>query len=1027
MKKPDSEFKKCDNNAVYRNSEHIIIRVNSKGTILSINRTVPGLTVKEAIGKKIYDFVAPQDSNIMRNALDGVFKNALPATYNVFVTGAKGPGSAWYTTCALPIKEDGRVVAVNLVCLDISQRRRAEEALRESEDEFKALVENVNIGVYRNTGGDHGYFLKVNPAFVKMFGYNSEKEVFGLRASDLYQDTSERKLFIKELLEKGFVKDKQLRLKKKDGTPIWASCTAKIMYDPRGEIKWIDGVIEDITERKLSEEKLKESQERFSSFMDSATDRFLLLDKKLNLIEINQIALKGLGGKKEDYIGKNILELSSDIKEKGIYDSYKRVLKTGEPFYLEDYVTLPKFGSRHMTIRAFKVNGGLGIIATDINERVKIEEALRQSEEKYRKLVEGLNEGIWVIDKNGNTIFANAVLVKMLGCRLEDIQGRHLFEFMDDKGKESAKEYLLRLQRGISEMHEFEFIRKDGKHIFTILNTSAIKDEKGNYSGVIASVMDISERKRAEQELRESEERFRTLFDSATDGILVVDIGSRKFYLGNQMICRMLGFSQQEIKNLKVEDIHPAEQMKYLLGQFEKIVRGELTLIRDIPVKRKNKSIFYADISASSIIIAGKKCLMGIFRDITERKLAEKKLEALNKVLFLSNERFKQLALRDSHTGLYSHRYLNEAIEREFHRSKRYGIPLSVIMLDIDYFKSINDVYGHRFGDIVLKQLARQLKKMVRKEDFVLRFGGEEFILICPSINRPKAMILAQRLSDAIGIYSFGNKRQIVKLKISLAVVSYPEDKANKGMELVDIADKILNKAKIDGGDKVYSSIDMQQERVDYAQATEEESRDTLLLKEKIEKLTKRSNQSLIEAVFAFAKTLELKDHYTGEHVEQTVQYALEISRVLGLSKEEIERIKQAAILHDLGKIGVSEKILLKKTKLTKKEFEEIKKHPQIAADIIRPIQFLHSIIPFILYHHERWDGKGYPQGLAGEEIPVGARIVAMADIFQALTSNRPYRKAFSKKQALDIIRNGSGTQFDPKIVGVFLGILKKG
>ena len=159
--------------------------------------------------------------------------------------------------------------------------------------------------------------------------------------------------------------------------------------------------------------------------------------------------------------------------------------------------------------------------------------------------------------------------------------------------------------------------------------------------------------------------------------------------------------------------------------------------------------------------------------------------------------------------------------------------------------------------------------------------------------------------------------------------------------------------------------------------------------------------------------------------MEHTVHYVTEISSALGLSHEESELVKQASILHDLGKIGISEKILNKKGKLDKKEYDEIKKHPQIAADILRPVQFLHGLIPFIFYHHERWDGKGYPSGIKGDEIPIGARIIAIADVYEALTSNRPYRKAYSKKKAVQIIKDGSGKQFDPRIVTAFLKVLE--
>jgi len=413
-----------------------------------------------------------------------------------------------------------------------------------------------------------------------------------------------------------------------------------------------------------------------------------------------------------------------------------------------------------------------------------------------------------------------------------------------------------------------------------------------------------------------------------------------------------------------------------------------------------------------------------IFAHAFERKRSRQKVEQLNKELTQSNKVLKQLALRDSQTGLYNHHYLTEIIEAEFHRSYRYAHPLSAIMLDIDYFKSINDVYGHQFGDTILQQFSGQLKRMVRQYDIVVRFGGEEFVIISPGTDRQTAMVLGQRILDALNLYNFGNKKHVIKLKISIGIASYPDDQITKGMDLIELADNILNKAKENGGNTVYSSLDIANGKRVVFQEKKKETEETKFLKEKIARLTRRSSQSLVEAVFAFAKTIELKDHYTGEHVEKTVHYATEIARVLGLPKEDRERIHQAAILHDLGKIGISEKILLKKSKLDKKELSEIRKHPQIGVDIIRPIQFLHSIIPFILYHHERWDGKGYPSGLKGEEIPMGARIIAIADVYQALISDRPYRKAFSKDKVIKIIKSSAGTQFDPKVVGGLLKII---
>jgi HD-GYP domain-containing protein (c-di-GMP phosphodiesterase class II) len=229
---------------------------------------------------------------------------------------------------------------------------------------------------------------------------------------------------------------------------------------------------------------------------------------------------------------------------------------------------------------------------------------------------------------------------------------------------------------------------------------------------------------------------------------------------------------------------------------------------------------------------------------------------------------------------------------------------------------------------------------------------------------------------------------------------------------------------KEDGGNRVYSSQDIEKKSVRIAVA---ERQDVRSLKDQIDRMNRRAHRNFTEAIFGFAKTIELKDYYTGKHVESTVQYATEIAKGLRLTGYEVEMIRQASMLHDLGKIGISEKILLKKGKLSPREFEEIKKHPRIAVDILRPIHFFHSLIPLILYHHERWDGKGYPEGLKGEEIPMGARVVALADVYQALTSDRPYHRAFSREQAIDIIKEDSGKRFDPSIVEVFMRILTQG
>ena len=543
---------------------------------------------------------------------------------------------------------------------------------------------------------------------------------------------------------------------------------------------------------------------------------------------------------------------------------------------------------------------------------------------------------------------------------------------------------------------------------------------------IIAGAIEVEEmRKRSEEELRDGEERFRIIFESTSDCIIVWDKDYNYLY-ANQAAIDHVGTTRDKVigRNIHSGLGHIPEFMKLWMKRIDKVFQAQKPMRVEDAIIVGNRLVYSESALSPLRNKSGDVFAVGVvYRDITSRKQAELELERINKELVRSNKRLNQLALKDPHTGLYNHKYLAEIMDSEFYRAKRYGGALAFIMLDIDFFKSINDMYGYQFGDLILKQLSRELGKMTRRYDIVIRYSGEEFIIISSGANRSQALALAQRIMDHVDLHHFGDRKRAVKLKLSLAAVSYPEDKANNAMDLVKSAEQLLVSVKQDGGGKVYSSLDKKSAS---KEPKESKIAEVNLLRQRLEKLNKQANQNLVESIFAFAKTLEVKDHYTGEHVEKTVKYATDIASALSLPKYEVDTIKQAAILHDLGKVGVSENILNKKSKLSEKEMEEIRKHPGIAADILRPVHILNAIIPLILHHHERWDGRGYPDGLKGEEIPVGARIVAIADVYQALISNRPYRKAFSKKEALKIIDDASGKQFDPKIVSIFIGIIKK-
>lgn len=558
---------------------------------------------------------------------------------------------------------------------------------------------------------------------------------------------------------------------------------------------------------------------------------------------------------------------------------------------------------------------------------------------------------------------------------------------------------------------------------------SPTQDDLKIIKAIGAAICIEEKRRQSREDVKEAEIFLSNVFSSIQDGISILD-NEMNIVSVNQAMERWYSHAMPLVGKKCYEAYHCSKKVCKVCPTVKTMKTREAA--REVVAKKGPGGLIsgWLDLYSFPLIDRRTGKMSGVIeyvRDISGQREAETERERLTAELIKTNKRLKELALTDSHTGLYNYRFLEDAIEAEFYRAKRYVHPLSVIVIDIDYFKSINEVYGHQFGDLVLKQFSKELKRMVRRYDLVIRSGGEEFVIVSPNIDRPQALVLAQRLLEALSLGDFGDKKHSVKLKFSIAVASYPEDSIAKGMDLINLADKILNKAKESGGNRVYSGLDIlgKEKKLLMPNGTPK-NKNIRQLRVKIEKLNKNAKQNLMQAIFALAKTIELKDHTTGEHVERTVHYVSQIAKALDFPPEELDLIKEAAILHDLGKIGISESILNKKSKLTKKEFEEIKRHPQIGADILRPVQFLHNLIPYIFYHHERWDGLGYPSGVKGEEIPIGARIIAIADVFEALTSDRPYRKAFSRVKAIDLIKKGSGTQFDPRIVTIFLKILRE-
>ncbi len=365
--------------------------------------------------------------------------------------------------------------------------------------------------------------------------------------------------------------------------------------------------------------------------------------------------------------------------------------------------------------------------------------------------------------------------------------------------------------------------------------------------------------------------------------------------------------------------------------------------------------------------------------------------------------RAEQRSRIDELTGLFNRRHFEERLKEEIARHSRYGNLFSIFLIDLDSFKTYNDVYGHPSGDVLLSQIGNIIKSSIRDADQAFRYGGDEFVVVLPHTAVEDARVVAERVRVQI---AGEMEKKGIAVTCSIGLACYPSDGVMAG-ELVTVADTALYYAKRTGGNRVYLS--------------------SKILSEPLDDAGTYARHNGLSAIYALVSTVEAKDPYTYGHSRKVNTYAVALAEAIGLSPEDVSRVSTAALLHDIGKIGVSDKVLNKKGKLTKEDWEAIKSHPRLGATIVGNIPNLAPCVSTILHHHERWDGNGYPEGLKGEQISVEARILAIADSFEAMSSARPYRPALCGEKVLRKLRRGAGSQFDPQLVEVFIGIVEAG
>lgn len=512
------------------------------------------------------------------------------------------------------------------------ERKKVIKALSESEAKYRLLFDSAPVGI--GIADLEGNIIDANKNMQEMSGFSLD-EYRAIGAGATYADPEERKFLLNSLREKGKVRDWEGRLKRKDGSEYYVLLNADIM-ELEGR-KVLLAIIRDISQSKRNEAalntaltKAQEEKNKSEAIIAALGDGIIIQDTDYKIIYQNQIQNDLYGDRTGEicykvYGGRdNICEdcpVERTFRDGKIHRSERKVATDRGDFYF-DLTSSPLRDSNGNIIAGIKV-------VREITGQKRLEQTLRESEEKYRRLVETLMEGIWVLDKDANTTFVNPRMAQMLGYTVDEMLGKHLFSFMDEQGRENAMRYLERRSQGIKEQHDFEFVRKDGTRIYASLETSPIVDENGNYSGAIAAIADITERKRTEEKLREGEQFLESIFASIQDSIGIID-SDMNIIRVNKMTESWYMHAMPLVGKKCFKAYHNRKERCELCPAWETLKTGK-SAYKEVPRHGPGgKQVGWAEIYSyplNDMITGQMNGVIEYVRDITERKRMEEELK----------------------------------------------------------------------------------------------------------------------------------------------------------------------------------------------------------------------------------------------------------------------------------------------------------------------------------------------------------------------------------------------------------------
>ncbi len=628
-------------------------------------------------------------------------------------------------------------------------------------------------------------------------------------------------------------------------------------------------------------------------------------------------------------------------------------------------VILPKKGLRWIRAVAHREKLDNGCVLSngymeDITEQKKANDWIKY----LSTALMNISESVVITNKDDNIIYTNKKFKELHGYESQEFSEKNItITQLNLDSTEKKLEIKKALDEGRPYTGKSFSKRKDGSSFFCEYSITPINEaEQDTYIGV---QRDITEEENMKQQIAEENERYITTLMSVGEGVISTDCNANITVM-NPLAEKMTGWQQDNALGLNLDKVLELTEDGTRCKSLADIVLNTTETYRpdfdSILVSKTGNRIPVEIIAAPIKKYNGDiSGVVIVIKDFTEYREKQREIE------FLS--------YHDYLTGLYNRRY--SAIAMKIMDTKE-NLPITILTLDVNGLKLTNDAFGHSMGDRLLCIVADILKNVCREKDVIARLGGDEFSIIMPKTSAADAEIIKDSIHKA------ALKTKLDKVIISLAIAYSVKTNINQNIkEVVIQADNLMYKEKYSQG--------------------------------------KTMRNQTIEAVIQTINTRFVQEEL---HTNRVSQYCYMIADALNLSKKEKDEIKIAGTLHDIGKIMIPSKVLNKTEKLTDEEFETIKKHPETGYQILRSVDEYFMISKYVLHHHERWDGKGYPEGLSGENIPFQSRIIAVADSYEAMTAERVYQKTKTSEEAKAELLRCSGAQFDPEIVKVFLELM---